>query len=156
MRRPTAALIALGLVATALAGCAHERAASPDYRWTFLNDADEAPRLSYGRPSSDEVLLMLACAPGADSVRISATGLGDREIILRSDEAQTRFPAQRAETPMSDEGLLEARGRMSASALAGFQLTGRLAVLQSGTRHSLDAGRVDRGQVTAFFRSCAA
>ena len=155
MRRPTAALTALGLMAAALAGCAHEQAANQDYRWTFLKDAGEAPRLAYGRPASDEVLLMLACSPGADSVRISATGLGDREIVLGSDNAQSRFPAQRTETAMAEQGLLEARGRMSASALAGFQLTGRLAVLDSGTRHRLDAGRADRSQVQAFFRSCA-
>jgi len=155
MRRPTAALTALGLMAAALAGCAHEKAGSQDYRWVFLRDAGEAPRLADGRPASDDVLLMLACSPGADSVRISATGLGDREIVLGSDDARSRFPAQRTDSLSTEPGLLEAHGRMSASALTGFQLTGRLAVLESGTRHRLDAGRADRGQVQAFFRSCA-
>lgn len=156
MGRPIAALAALGLLAASLAGCAHEQVADSGYRWAFLSDDGDAPRLAYGRPYSDDVILMLSCSPGADSVRISAVGLNDREIVLASNRAESRFPAQKAESALVEAGLLEARGRMSAPALAGFQHTGDLTVLTQGERHNLHARREDEGQVKAFFRSCAA
>lgn len=156
MGRPIATLTALGLLAASLAGCAHERAAMSDYRWAFLGEAGVAPRLAYGRPASDDVVLMLSCSPGADSVRISAVGLNGGEIVLASDRAESRFTAEKTESALVENGLLEARGKMSSPALAGFQLTGELAVLTQGERHKLDAVREDRAQVKAFFRSCAA
>ncbi|WP_421738577.1 hypothetical protein [Caulobacter sp.] len=156
MGRPTAKLIALGLLTAGLTGCAHEKIATDGYRWAFVSDAGEAPRLAYGLPASDDVVLMLSCSPGADSVRISAVGLSGGDIVLASDRAESRFPADRAEGGLVESGLLEARGKMSAPALAGFQLTGQLAVLSHGERHRLDVTREDRGQVQAFFRRCAA
>lgn len=156
MARPVAAFTALGLLAFALAGCAHEPAADSGYRWAFLKDAGEAPRLAYGRPFSDDVILMLSCSPGADSVNISAIGLKGAEIVLASRKIQSRFAARKTESALGDNGLLEASGRMSAPALAGFQHTGDLVVVTEGRRHSLSASRQDEGQVKAFFRSCAA
>ena len=154
MGRPIAALAAL--LAAGLASCAHEPVTDSGYRWAFLSEPSEAPRLAYGRPFSDDVILMLSCAPGADSVQISAVGLNDREIVLASKRIESRFPAQKAESALVETGLLEARGRMSAPALAGFQHTGDLTVLTGGQRHNLHAKREDEGQVKAFFRSCAA
>ncbi|WP_419254845.1 hypothetical protein ACN2C6_05265 [Caulobacter sp. ErkDOM-YI] len=156
MGRPLAALAALGLLAAGLAGCTHEKVADSGYRWAFLSDASEAPRLAYGRPSSDDVILMLSCSPGADSVQISAVGLNGREIVLASDRIESRFPAGKADSALVDIGLLEARGRMSAPALTGFQHTGDLTILTNGERHNLHARREDEGPVKAFFRSCAA
>jgi len=156
MARPLAALVALGLMAASLAGCAHDKVADSGYRWAFLSDTGEAPRLAYGRPSSDDVILMLACSPGADSVRISAVGLNGREIVLASDRIESRFTAGKADSALVETGLLEARGRMSAPALAGFQHTGDLTILTNGERHNLHARLEDEGQVKAFFRSCAA
>ena len=159
MGRSITALIALGLLTAGLAGlagCASRDVPTGDYRWAHLAAPGESPRLAYGRPASDDVVLMLSCSPGADNVRISAVGLTGGEIVLVSDRAKSRFPAQKAVGPMVEGGLLEASGRMSASALTGFQLTGDLAVLTNGERHKLNATRGDRGQVKAFFRSCAA
>lgn len=156
MGRPIVALAALGLLAASLAGCAHEKVADSGYRWAFLSDAPEAPRLAYGRPSSDDVILMLSCSPGADSVQISAVGLSGGEIVLASDRIESRFTAAKADSALVETGLLEARGRMSAPALAGFQHTGDLTILTNGERHNLHARREDAGQVKAFFRSCAA
>ena len=156
MGRPIVALAALGLLAAGLTGCAHEKIADSGYRWAFLSDASDAPRLAYGRPSSDDVILMLSCSPGADSVQISAVGLNGREIVLASDRIESRFTAGKADSALVETGLLEARGRMSAPALAGFQHTGDLTILTNGERHNLHARREDEGQVKAFFRSCAA
>lgn len=154
MGRPIAAVAALGLLATGLASCAHQETSTAGYGWAFLSDAGDAPRLAYGRPASDDVILMLACQPGADVVRISTLGPADRQIVLASNRTESSFPTDLTSNGPVETSLLEAQGKMSAPALAAFQHTGNLAVLTNGERHRLDATRSDRSQVTAFFRSC--
>lgn len=153
MRPAFAAFAALGL-ATLLAGCAHEKAGPSAYRWAYLADDAESPRLAYGRPASDDVVLMMRCAPGRDQVEVSAVGLTGGEIILASGRAESRFPAVRVDDALAETGLLEARGKATAPALDGFRKSGDLALLTNGERHGLSADRADRGGVRAFFRAC--
>ena len=152
MARRAAAFAVLSFLAAALAGCAHEQAADGTYRWAYLAD-DGDPRLAYGRPNSDDVVLMLNCQPGQDQVRVSALGLAGQEIILTSGKTESRFPAQALEDEMSGSRLLEGRGRTTAPALANFRKSGELAVMNNG-RHSLAAASADRGKVKAFFKAC--
>lgn len=154
MGRPLAALAALGVLTAGLAGCAHQKTSTPGYAWAFLSDGGDAPRLAYGRPSSDDVVLMLTCQPGADRMRLSAAGMSGREIVLSSGRTQSRFPAKVADSALVETGLLEADGKTSAPALDGFKRTGQLAVVATGETHSLDATARDRGQVKAFFKTC--
>ena len=147
------ALIALGLAAT-LAGCAHEKVALDGYRWAYLEDGAEAPRLAYGRPNSDDVVLMISCRPGQDQVDVSAVGLSGGEIVLASGRTESRFSAAKVDDALSQGGLLEARGKASAPALDGFKRSGDLALMTQGERHSLAAGSADRGHVKAFFKAC--
>ncbi|MEW6390033.1 MAG: hypothetical protein AB1542_06310 [Pseudomonadota bacterium] len=153
---PTRALpmIAL-LLAAGLAGCAHEKVAQDGYRWTHLADAGEDPRLAYGRPDSDDVVLMMRCRPGAGQIDMSAVGLSGGQLVLASGRSESRFAAARIDDAMS-EGLMEARGQISAPALRGFKRSGDLALLTKGQRHSLAAGSADRSQVKAFFKACGA
>lgn len=156
MASRTVAIAALGLLAVGLAGCAHEKAGLDDYRWAYLTDGGEAPRLAYGRPNSDDVLVMMSCLPGRDLVDVSAVGLTGGEIVLTSGRAETRLPAATVEDVMTAGSLLEGRGKTSAPALAGFKTSGDLALLTKGERHNLAAGSADRGQVRAFFSACGA
>lgn len=155
MGRRTAAFAALGF-ATLLAGCAHEKVAVTGYRWAYLEAQQEAPRLAYGRPNSDDLVLMISCRPGQDQVDVSAVGLSGGEIVLASGRAESRFAAAKVDNAMGDGGLLEARGKTSAPALAGFRKSGDLALLTKGERHDLAAGSADRGNVKAFFKACGA
>jgi hypothetical protein len=147
-----AAFAALGLAAT-LAGCAHEKVALDGYRWAYLADGAEAPRLAYGRPNTDDVVLMISCSPGHDQVDVSAVGLSGGEIVLASGRTESRFAAAKVDDALS-QGLLEARGKASAPALDGFRKSGDLALLTKGERHSLAADSADRGHVKAFFKAC--
>ncbi|MET3664599.1 hypothetical protein [Caulobacter sp. 1776] len=151
-----AAFTALTLLAAGLAGCAHEKVGMDGYRWAYLADGGEAPRLAYGRPNSDDVVLMISCQPGRDRVNVSAVGLSGSEIVLASGRAESRFAAATVEDALSDGGLLEARGQASAPALEGFRKSGDLALLTKGERHSLAAESADRGYVRAFFKACGA
>jgi hypothetical protein len=149
-----AALFALTLAA-GLAGCAHEKQDAAAYRWSYLADAQEDPRLAYGRPNSDDVVLMMSCRPGRGEIDLSAVGLTEREMVLASGRSETRFTTARIDDAMS-EGLVQARGAASAPALQAFRKSGDLALLTKGQRHSLKAVSADRGQVRAFFEACSA
>jgi hypothetical protein len=153
MGRRITAFAALGLAAV-LAGCAHEKVALGGYRWAYLADDAEAPRLAYGRPNTDDVVLMMSCRPGRDQIDISAVGLSGGEIVLASGRAESRFAAAKVEDALSQGGFLEGRGKASAPALDGFRKSGDLALLTKGERHNLSAESADRGRVKAFFKAC--
>ena len=151
-----APIVALSLLAAGLAGCAHEKAGPSDYRWAYLEGGADAPRLAYGRPDSDDVVLMISCRPGQDQVAISAVGLSGGALVLASGRTESRFPAARVDDALSQGGLLEAHGKASAPALAAFKRTGELTLVTEGERHSLAADGADRGRVWAFFKACGA
>ena len=152
MASRTLALAALG-IAAALAGCAHEKQASTGLQWAYVSDDAAEPRLAYGRPNSDDVVMMIRCQPGRDQIDLAIAGLRDAQLILASGRTQSRFDAARVEDPMGGD-LLEARGQTNAAALAGFRKSGDLALLTNGQRHSLAATMADRDQVKAFFKAC--
>lgn len=149
-----APIVALGLLAAGLAGCAHEKTEVDGYRWAYLAEGGESPRLAYGRPASDDVALMISCQPGQDQVDVSAVGLSGGELVLASGRAESRFAAARVEDSMMEGGLLQARGKASAPALKAFRRSGDLTLLTQGERHSLAASSGDRDQVRAFFKAC--
>ena len=136
----TTTVVAFGLLAAARAGCAHEKVAVNGYQWAYLGDDATSPRLAYGRPNSDDVVLMISCRPGQDQVDLSAVGLTGGQLVLASGRAESRFDAAGVKDAMSGGDLLEARGKASAPALAAFQKSGDLALLAKGGRHSLAAG----------------
>jgi methyl coenzyme M reductase alpha subunit len=148
-----ALLLTLTLGGLTLGGCAYDRSSEPGYAWSYMENADEGPKLAYGRPNSDDVVMMMACAPRASSVTLTATSLMGDEIALASGHVVTRLKASAAPSDMS-EGLLQARTTVDASALRAFRRTGDLDLLVADERHSLDAAPADQRQVKAFFKAC--
>jgi len=49
-----------------------------------MNNADEGPKLAYGRPDSDDVVMMPDLRARASAVTLTATGLTGDEIALAS------------------------------------------------------------------------
>ena len=141
------------LLALALGACANDRMAAPGYAWSYMDNSGEGLKLAYGRPNSDDVVMMLACAPSSSAVTLTATSLPGREIALASGRAVTRLPAQPLASDMA-EGLLQAHTSTDAAALSAFRRTGDLTLLVTGERHSLDAAPGDRAGVKAFFKAC--
>ncbi|PIB96629.1 hypothetical protein [Caulobacter sp. X] len=152
---PRALPIVAWLLVAGLTGCAHEKVAATGYRWSYLADAGEDPRLAYGRPNSDDVVLMMRCRPDAGEIDLSAVGLSGGELVLTSGRSESRFAAAKVDDAMS-EGLMEARGSASAPAFQAFRKSGDLTVLAKGQRHSLAADSKDRADVRAFFKACGA
>jgi hypothetical protein len=152
---PNALLLVLALGGVTLSGCAYDRSSQQGYAWNYMNSAEEGPKLAYGAPDSDDVVMMMACAPSASAVTLTATGLTGGEIALASGRSVTRLKAQTAVSDMSD-GVLQARTTLDASALRAFRRTGELDLLVADERHSLDAAPADQRQVKAFFKACSA
>ncbi|MDB5456816.1 MAG: hypothetical protein JWP92_2401 [Caulobacter sp.] len=152
MSRPTTIL---GLIlATALAGCAHQQAANPGYGWAFLQSPDEGPKLTYGRPSSDDVVMMIRCAPGTPRLTLSVAGLDGDAVDLASGGVESRFVAAADPTVSGEGGLLEALADADAPTLRNFRRTGDLAVVHAGKAVSIAAVDQDRPAVHAFFEAC--
>jgi hypothetical protein len=143
------------LAALGLAGCAHEQAANPAYAWAYLNEAGEGPKLAYGRPSSDEVLLMLVCPAPGGPVEVSASGLEGASIGLASRDRTSHLAAKAAESGGTGT-ILMASATTRDPALGNFRRTGDLAILNAGQRHSIAAKADERRRVKAFFRACEA
>jgi hypothetical protein len=150
-----ALLFVLTLGGLTLGGCVSDRSSAPGYAWNYMNSEGEGPKLAYGRPDSDDVVMMMACAPHASAVTLTATGLAGGEIALASGRSVTRLKALPLASDMG-EGVLEARTTVDAAALSAFRRTGDLDLLTAATRHSLDAAPADQRQVKAFFKACSA
>nr|WP_232793325.1 hypothetical protein [Caulobacter hibisci] len=146
---PTAAALA----ALLLSACAHERPANPAYAWAYLNEPGEGPKLAYGRPSSDEVLLMLACPTAGGPVEVSAAGIEGEAIALSSRDQTSRLAAKAADDGVTGP-LLLARTTPRDPALGNFRRTGDLAILNAGQRHDIAASGDERRGVKAFFKAC--
>ncbi|PXA83800.1 hypothetical protein DMC25_17650 [Caulobacter sp. D4A] len=144
---------AVAFVALLAAACAHERAANSAYAWAYLNEPGEGPKLAYGRPSSDEVLLMLACPTAGGPVEVSASGIAGGAIALASRDQTSRLAAKTADDGGTGPFLL-ARTSPRDPALGNFRRTGDLAILNAGKRHSISASSDERVRVKAFFEAC--
>ncbi|MBO9709000.1 MAG: hypothetical protein J7521_12390 [Caulobacter sp.] len=154
-RRAVAVLLTLAALA-ATAGCASDRSTAPDgYAWSYLDNPGEGPKLAYGRPDSDDVLLMLNCGEGPAKVTLTATGLSGRQIALASGRTVTRLPA-RAIASQAGQGVLEARTSTDAAALSAFRRTGALDLLVASERHGMPARDGEHARVKAFFKACSA
>lgn len=151
---PNALLLVLTLGGLTLGACAYERPSPPGYAWRYMDTGDEGPKLAYGRPDSDEVLMMMACAPASSAVTLTAADLSGDEIALASDSRVTRLKARLVGSEVVGN-VLEARTSVDAAALSAFRRTGDLDLLIADERHSLDAAPADRHDVKAFFKACS-
>lgn len=139
----------------ALAGCSAQ--AAPDYGWSFQQDEHEGAKLAYGAPSSDDVVLMMTCAPNSGRVLLSAVTERPREeIVLASGGARDRFSGELLPSELGGL-LLEARVEAKARSLAGFARTGKLSIVAAGGETiSLPARGDEREGVSQFFETCRA
>lgn len=145
-------LSVLFVLAAGLCACAQPTA--PGYAWSYQQDEHEGAKLAYGAPSSDDVVLMMTCAPGSGRVLLSAISEGSRnDIVLASAGGRDRFTGATAPSELGG-ALVEAEAPASARALDGFARTGDLAMMAGGEQVSLAAGHGEREGVAEFFEIC--
>jgi autotransporter translocation and assembly factor TamB len=157
MRRRT--ILGLG-VSCLLAACAHQgEAPSAGMAWSLHHAEGEGAKLAFGQPASDNVLLMMTCAPHSGAVRVSLATSADEvpgAIALESDGRVSRLSGQALPGMGEGSALLEAETRTNDPALAAFARTGDLSVVQNGRNAVLPVRSGERATVKAFFAECRA
>lgn len=149
------AVIAATLAGFALSGCATTPVAGPqDFAWSYADNPGEGAKLAYGRPQSDEVLVMMTCAPGAQ-VALSAASLGGSRIMLTSGDAKTSLDGVVADS-FDGQGYVEASASSRAPALRGFRQSGALTLTSGARTFQMAALDSDKPAVRKFFNACDA
>ncbi|HEX6859923.1 MAG TPA: hypothetical protein VF138_06955 [Caulobacteraceae bacterium] len=143
------------LFAAGLAGACAANGAAPQYAWSYQQVEGEGEKLAYGAPNSDDVLLMMTCAPGSGRVTMSAlTDDARSDITLASGGDQHRFAGAAYPSELGG-AIIEAEARAKAPTLTHFAETGDLTLLAGGQKVKLDADAGQKTAVTQFFQACA-
>ena len=118
--------------------------AAPAMDWHFHTEGDTA-KLAYGIANSDQLVLMLSCKTGEDTI---AT-LGS----VRAD-ADTATDETAYTDPMTGSILHESEIDRHDAALAELAATGKMAVISDQGKMTLGQASADVQAVKAFFASC--
>jgi hypothetical protein len=149
------AVIAATLAGFALSGCASAPAPAPSgFGWSFAENPGEGAKLAYGRPQSDEVLIMMTCAPGAQ-VMLSAAAVNNSRIMLTSGQAKTSLDGEVAES-FDGQGYIEAATSSRGPALREFRRSGDLTLTSGARSFQIAALDSDKPAVRRFFNACEA
>ncbi len=149
------AVIAATLAGIALSGCASTPVSAPNgYGWSFAENPGEGAKLAYGRPQSDEVLLMMTCAPGAQ-VMLSAAAVSSARLMLASGEAKTSLDGEVTES-FDGQGYIEVATSARGPALKEFRRSGDLTMTSGARSFQMAALDADRPAVRRFFNACEA
>ncbi len=145
------------LGAVALGSCVSSQATNTDgLAWHYQETEGEGPKLAYGAPMSDHVVLMMTCEPGAQRVNLSLLGGSPQGgLILASGRETARFDGAPVASPTAGQ-LIEADAHLSAPPLARFEKTGALRLVDRGRSVSIDAKGGERADVGRFFEACRA
>ena len=142
--------------ALALGSCVSQSGGMDGFAWSFQDNPGEGPKLAYGAPASDNVVLMMTCQPGTQQVNLSLLGGSPRDgVILVSNGDRQTFKGEAGAAPGMGH-MVEAEAHLSAEPLTGFAETGRLSLIDRGRTAKLDASPAERAGVAKFFESCRA
>lgn len=157
MRRVLSLLPIAGMMT--LAACASDPppVQIPGMSWSLNQVEGEGAKLAFGRAQSDDVVVMLACEPRSDQVRVSvvADGVlaGPQNLTLSSGGTDGRYQALAEPAGFGGGVVLESIARPDDPVLRNFAASGRLAVDAGGRRTTIPAA--DPGQARAFMATCA-
>ena len=144
------------MTCVALGSCVHQAADVSGFAWSFQENPGEGPKLAYGAPASDNVVLMMTCERGAETVNVSMLGASPGgHLTLASGGDRQAFRGEAVPGPGA-LGMVEAVAPVGAEPLAKFAQTGKLSVIDRGRTAKLDASREDRAGVERFFEACTA
>lgn len=143
-----------------LGGCASANSAPANapasaYAWHYQQVEGEGEKLAYGAPDTDDVVLMMVCAPGSGRVELSALMDQPRnELVLLSGADQRRYPAVGGTSELDGGAIVQAQAEAKAPVLNRFAETGELAMLAGDHQVDLAARGADRDGVRQFFEGC--
>lgn len=153
MPRP---LAIIALLACAAPGSCVSAPAVPGFAWSFQNNEGEGPKVAYGTPASDNVVLMMTCEPGSQRVEVSLMGGSPHGgLVLVSGDARQTLKADLVASPGLGQ-MIQAVARPASAPLAGFARTGDLSLIDRGRTVRIDASPAERPGVSRFFEACRA
>lgn len=133
---------------------AFQAAATGDLGWHLSHEGDRA-KLAYGLANSDQILVMLSCAPGQDRVDVFGLAAPEGErVVLTSTAGPSALNAEPAIDPLSGQPAVETTLMLGATAFRGFRDSGRLTLVSDGEAIEIDAQPEERADVEAFFAHC--
>lgn len=117
---------------------------APAMDWHFHAEGDTA-KLAWGVANSDQLVLMLSCKVGEDSV----VALGSVRALADSATGEASFI-----DPMSGETLHEARIDRNDTALSDLAATGRISAFSARGKVAVGSETGDRAAIGRFLASC--
>jgi hypothetical protein len=121
--------------------------------WSLSQVEGEGAKLAFGKPQSDDVLVMLTCEPRSNRLRVSApASTNGRFIGLSSGREARRYVASAGPAGFGDGVVLEAEARPDDPVVTRFAASGQLALDVDGRRLALPAD--DPRQAREFVNSC--
>lgn len=149
----------LGLAASCLlASCANQTpSAMPGMAWSLQHSPQEGAKLAFGEPSSDNVLLMMTCAPASGQVTLSLLSSADAAptvIELASGDRRARFAGSTGPAGLGAGAVIEAQAPAADPTLERFARTGSLSLVDEGRRSFLPVRAAERQAVSGFFSAC--
>lgn len=152
--RKSLVLTALLGVSGLVSACAHPLPQPERLSWNYFFDGQEA-KLAYGRPNSDEVGLMMTCAPHSGSVLVSSDATaGQPRLILVSGKSKSTLSGSAEVDPLTGTTQAHAAASLRDAALRGFARSGKLSVERDGRSLEMPASLGDRDAVRRFFSAC--
>ncbi|MCC7267050.1 MAG: hypothetical protein IT546_06880 [Caulobacteraceae bacterium] len=152
--------ITLGLFAL-IGGCSHlqgggERADA--MTWTLHATREEGVKLAYGQPNSDNVVVMMACQPRSQNVRLSAPAPAGAppQVTLVSRGERQLLSGQLGPAGGAGGQLVEVAVPTNSKPLQGFASGGELSLVMGETSTKVNADRRARAAVSTFFATCKA
>lgn len=143
------------LAGFAVSGCMHQTTDVSGLGWSYQDDTGEGPKLAYGEPQSDNIVMMMTCQPGDRTVNLSLLGGSPHERLTLASNGRTEaFSSAPVDSPGAY--MVEANAPLSAAPLAEFEQTGRLTLVSRGRTAPIDASGGERAKVQRFFQACRA
>lgn len=130
--------------------------ATQGFAWSYQNNEGEGPKLAYGMPASDNVVLMMTCEPGTRRVDVSLMGGSPKDgLVLTSGGASQTLKGDFVASPGVGQ-MIQASAHPASAPLAGFARTGDLSLTDRGRTVEIDASPLERPGVARFFKACQA
>ncbi len=117
--------------------------------WLMTHEGSTA-KLAYGLPNSDQLALMMICAPGDASAVVYGDVQPQAARLTQASYTPTLMD------PLSGGDALEARIRLNDPSLVHLADRGSLTVADDAGRYTLTADREDRRVVQNFLAYCGA
>ena len=122
--------------------------------WIYGADA-AGPRLMYGTPQSDDVVIAFACTGSEVSIMVPGADPAESGVLLASGGRRAAFPGTTEPDQLNGGVIITSRAPLRSPVLEAFSRTGDLSLGGSdGRLVRLSSAPHTRPQIGRFFAAC--